>query len=132
MPDGIYFALHLPEIISKAVIRSPATGSSYRTICPQLTILLRQTEERQTEESSGPACPPEADWFFVVDCAPTTTTGRCTLMDGSVVLSLSASPADAQAMADLDGIDIRRHGQMSEADRSVLRRCLARHERGDG
>lgn len=118
------------EILSEFAARPSTCTPSHRPRRPvrfQLTVSLRQPEE-----SPAPTYPPATDWFFVVDRVPTMTEDQCTLGDGSVVLSLSATPADARAVAPLDGIDIVRYAQMSEADRSVLRQHLARRERGNG
>ncbi|MBB4089791.1 hypothetical protein GGP91_001970 [Salinibacter ruber] len=72
------------------------------------------------------------DWFCVVDRAPTTTEGQCTLTDGSVVLTLSATRADAVAVADLAGIGIVRYAHLSDPDRAALRRHLAPYRQVDG
>ena len=71
------------------------------------------------------------DWFCVVDRAPATTEGQCTLADGSVVLSFSATRSDAAAVADLDGIGIIRYTQLSGPDRSAFRNYLAHYSQGD-
>ncbi|WP_251921930.1 hypothetical protein [Salinibacter ruber] len=72
------------------------------------------------------------DWFCVVDRSPAAAEEQWTLADGSVVLTLSATRADAMAVADLDGVGIVRYAHLSDPDRAALRRHLAPYRQVDG
>jgi len=72
------------------------------------------------------------DWFCVVDRSPAAAEEQWALADGSVVLTLSATRADAMAVADLDGVGIVRYGHLSDSDRAALRRHLAPYRQVNG
>lgn len=57
----------------------------------------------------------------MVDLAPVSTDGYFTLADGSVVLSISATETDADAVAELEDIGVVRYFQLGEDERQALR-----------
>jgi len=70
-----------------------------------------------------------ADWFYVVDLEARLKDGPNVLRDGSVVLGLSATEADADAVATLDGLGVAYYTQLSESDRRALRKQVERRRR---
>jgi len=70
-----------------------------------------------------------ADWFYVVDLEARLKDGPNVLRDGSVVLGLSATEADADAVATLDGLGVVYYTQLSESDRRALRKQVERRRR---
>lgn len=86
--------------------------------CRQLNVAVRQTEELSNEPSRRANC-----WFYIVDREATAAEGEHALQDGSVVLGVSATEADANAVAALDGLGVVYYAELGEAER---RRMTAR------
>jgi hypothetical protein len=70
-----------------------------------------------------------ADWFYIVDLEARSRDDPNVLRDGSVVLGLSATEADADAVATLDGLGVVYYTQLSESDRRALRKQVERRGR---
>lgn len=88
--------------------------------CRQPNVAVRQTEELSIEPSRR-----TTSWFYIIDLEATAAEGQHALRDGSVVLGVSATEADANAVAALDGLDVVYYAELSDAER---RRMTARIE----
>lgn len=88
--------------------------------CRHPNVSVRQTEELSIEPSRR-----TTNWFYIVDLEATAVEGQHALRDGSVVLGVSATEADANAVAALDGLGVVYYGDLGEAEQ---RRMTARIE----
>ncbi len=84
--------------------------------CRQPNVVARQTEEHSTDPSHR-----IIRWFYIVDLEATATEEQHALRDGSVVLSLSATKADADAVAAFDELGVVYYTELSEAERQRMR-----------
>lgn len=82
--------------------------------CPQLDLVLRQTEETPTDYS-----PPASHWFYIVDPDATDAAGSRALGDRGAVLGLSSTDADAEAAA-LDGLGVIYYAELSEMEQQTM------------
>jgi hypothetical protein len=82
--------------------------------CPQLNLVLRQTEE------APPDCsPPATHWFYIVDPDGTDAGGSRALEGRGAVLGLSSNDADAQAAA-RDGLGVIYYAELGEREQQAM------------
>ncbi len=82
--------------------------------CPQLDLVLRQTEESPTDCS-----PPAPHWFYIVDPDATDADGSHALEGRGAVLGLSSTDADAEAAAP-GGLRVVYHAELSEREQQAM------------
>jgi hypothetical protein len=78
-------------------------------------VVVRQTEDQSTTHSHR-----AHTWFYIVDRDARAAEGQHALRDGSVVLGVSATDADANAVAALDGLGVVYYAELSEAERQRM------------
>jgi hypothetical protein len=80
--------------------------------CRQPNVVVRQVEEGSTDLSHH-----ITRWFYIVDLEATATEEQHALRDGRVILGVSATDVDADAVAALDGLDVVYYTELSETER---------------
>lgn len=78
----------------------------------RLNVALRQTEDLPVDRP-----PPRHDWFYIVDLEAESSDG---LQDGRGALGLSATRADAEAVANVDGLEVIYYVELNEAERRSM------------
>jgi hypothetical protein len=89
-------------------------------VCRRPNVVARQAGERS------------AHWFYIVDLDAAAGEGQHTLSDGSVVLGVSATDADAIAAAALDGLGVVYYTELGDAERRRMKAQIDDLRRGTG
>ncbi|MFB6231971.1 MAG: hypothetical protein ABEL04_12545 [Salinibacter sp.] len=93
----------------------------------RLNVALRSAEDPPINRPHS-----QHSWFYIVDLDAVSLDSTQTLRDGSVVLGLSATEADTDAVADVDGLGVVYYAELDDSERRDMAARIDGPHRNDG